>query len=117
MIAEATAQLACSGLQPVNAHSAPAMRAFLLPQGRAAQAEDAAQLMRDLWRAARIQVAAMVLDKKLLPMLVGQLGANESRDDVGGTAGRKWDDYPDWTFRPSSSALSPRFHCRKTSKQ
>ncbi len=84
VIAEATAHLAQIGVLPVNPHSAPAMRAFLLPQGRTAQAEDAAQLMRDLWRAARIQVAAMVLGEKLLLRVSAQ--AYVDADDLAALA-------------------------------
>lgn len=66
MIAEATTRLGKMGVLPVNTQCAPAMRAFVLPQRRAAQDGDTSQLMRDLWHKARIQIAAMVLGEKLL---------------------------------------------------
>jgi len=72
VIATATASLAEMGIGPVARTSAPAMRAFVVPQRRAAEADDAAQLMRTLWSQARVQVAAMVLEGKLLLRISAQ---------------------------------------------
>ena len=66
VIAHTTTALAKVGIAPVGGVRAPAMCAFVLPQQRPAVADDAAQVMHSLWREARVQIAASVLDEKLL---------------------------------------------------
>lgn len=72
MIATVTASLAEMGIVPVARTSAPAMRAFMVPQRRPAEADDAAQLMRTLWSQARVQVGVMALEGRLLLRISAQ---------------------------------------------
>ena len=57
-----------------------AMRSFILPQHRPAQPDDRITLMQDLWDRERIQVAANVLEEKLLLRVSAQVYVDE--DDM-----------------------------------
>lgn len=72
VMAAATATLAALGILPVTTNPAPAMCSFILPQRRPAQPGDETQLMQTLWHDERIQVAAMVLEDRLLLRLSAQ---------------------------------------------
>ena len=68
------------GAEPVAPDATScAMRAYILPQRRAADPADAAALMHDLWHKHRIQIAASAFQGKLLCRLSAQI-YNERTD-------------------------------------
>ncbi|HEY3888088.1 MAG TPA: aminotransferase class V-fold PLP-dependent enzyme [Caulobacteraceae bacterium] len=78
LVAFASQHLLALGAQPVGPIGMCAsMRAFVLPQRRAALDDDALALKQTLWDEARIQVNAAVLDSSLLIRVSGQAYVEE----------------------------------------
>jgi isopenicillin-N epimerase len=81
LIATLTARMADLGAAPTGPNDmCGAMRAFILPTQRPAQASDNLRLMQKLWTKHRIQVATGMLDGKLLLRVSTQ--AYVAEDDV-----------------------------------
>ncbi len=78
LIALASALLVALGAVPVSGlEMCAAMRAFILPQARAAKPEDAEPVLRSLWEQARIQTRPLVFGDKLILRLSAQVYVDE----------------------------------------
>ena len=78
LLEPATRILATLGAEPVAPLSMCAsMRSFVLPQRRAAQPDDGAALMSELWEKERVQAHASVLGGRLLTRVSGQVYVDE----------------------------------------
>jgi selenocysteine lyase/cysteine desulfurase len=78
LIDRATSLLTALGARPVAGDDLGcAMRSFVLPQRRAATADDALSLVRDLWRAHRIQSMAVAFGDTLLLRVSAQVYVDE----------------------------------------
>jgi isopenicillin-N epimerase len=87
ILAAAKARLESLGARAVGADDMRCgMRAFALPQSRAAAPADAQALMRELWERARVQVACMVFGGELLLRVSGQVYVEEADVEVLGEA-------------------------------
>lgn len=74
LLAACSAAMKSLGAEPAGPMDmCAAMRTFILPQGRAAQAQDGVHVMQDLWRKHRIQTAANVVAGKLLLRVSAQV--------------------------------------------
>ena len=81
LIAACSTQIEALGANPAGPIGmCAAMRSFVLPQHRPAQPDDRITLMQDLWDRERIQVAANVLEEKLLLRVSAQVYVDE--DDM-----------------------------------
>lgn len=78
LVAACSARMEALGVIPAGPiDMCAAMRSFILPQHRPARPDDGITLMQDLWDRERIQVAANVLDEKLLIRVSAQVYVNE----------------------------------------
>lgn len=83
LVDRATSRLAALGARPVDEGGLGcAMRSFVLPQRRAATADDAVSLVRDLWRAHRIQSMAVAFGEALLLRVSAQVYVDEEDVDA-----------------------------------
>jgi isopenicillin-N epimerase len=84
---EGVAMMARLGAEPIAPDAMfAAMRAYILPQQRAAVPEDALQLMQELWEKHRVQVASSVFQGKLLLRLSAQIYVERADFEHGVTA-------------------------------
>ena len=87
LLETATESLETIGVRPIAPMAlAGTMRAFHLPQARAATPEDATDVMRTFWERDRIQVHASTFDRKLLTRISAQVYVDEGDIERYGAA-------------------------------